>query len=187
EWAGGQAGGPIETRSLMEQFGKGLVLEPFLPTVVLGGGMIAAAGSKAQKEALLGPMIEGKKQFAFAWLERQSRYNLADVSLKATKEGSGYSLSGHKGVVYNAPSADTIVVLARTAGAAREEKGLTLFLVDGKAKGLTRRDYPTQDALRASELTFDKVAVSADAVLGKVDGAFPIVEAAVDRAIVSLC
>ena len=86
----------------MEQFGKGLVLEPFLPTVVLGGGMIAAAGTTAQKEALLAPMIEGKKQFAFAWLERQSRYNLADVSLKATKEGAGWSLSGHKGVVYNA-------------------------------------------------------------------------------------
>ena len=74
---------------VMEQFGKGLVLEPFLPTVVLGGGMIAAAGSAAQKEALLAPMIEGKKQFAFAWLERQSRYNLADVSLKAEKERRG--------------------------------------------------------------------------------------------------
>ena len=132
-------------------------------------------------------MIEGKKQFAFAWLERQSRYNLADVSLKAEKDGAGWSLSGHKGVVYNAASADHIIVLARTAGGAREEKGLTLFVVDGKAKGLTRRDYPTQDALRASELTFDKVSVGADAVLGKVDGAFPVVEEAVDRAIVALC
>ena len=126
-------------------------------------------------------------QFAFAWLERQSRYNLADVSLKATTEGSGWSLSGHKGVVYNAPAADDIIVLARTSGAAREQKGLTLFVVDAKAKGITRRDYPTQDALRASELTFDKVSVGADAVLGSVDGAFPLVEAAVDRAIVALC
>src|SRR5262245_48599761 len=146
---GGYGGGPIETMSGMEQFGKGLVLAPFLPTVVLGGGMIARAGSAAQKEALLAPMIEGKKQFAFAWLERQSRYNLADVSLKATKEGNGWSLSGHKGVVYNAASADEVIVLARTAGSAREQKGLTLFVVDGKAKGINRRDYPTQDALRA--------------------------------------
>ena len=105
---GGYGGGPIETMIVMEQFGKGLVLEPFLPTVVLGGGMIAAAGSAAQKESLLAPMIEGKKQFAFAWLERQSRYNLADVSLKAEKSGAGYTLSGHKGVVYNAASADNI-------------------------------------------------------------------------------
>jgi alkylation response protein AidB-like acyl-CoA dehydrogenase len=173
--------------SLMEQFGKGLVLEPFLPTAVIGGGLLARAGSQAQKDSLLAPMMEGKKQFAFAWLERQSRYNLADVSLKATKEGAGWSLSGHKGVVYNGPSADCIFVLARTSGGAREEKGLTLFAVDAKAKGLSRRDYPTQDALRASELTFDKVSVGADAVVGTVDGAFPSVEDAVDRAIVALC
>ncbi len=185
--AEGGYGGPIETMIVMEQFGKGLVLEPFLPTAVIGGGLLARAGSQAQKDALLAPMIEGKKQFALAWLERQSRYNLADVSLKAEKSGSGYTLSGHKGVVYNGPSADQIFVLARTAGGAREEKGLTLFVVDAKAKGLSRRDYPTQDALRASELTFDKVAVGADAVLGAVDGAFSVVEDAVDRAIVAIC
>ncbi|MBM3645758.1 MAG: pimeloyl-CoA dehydrogenase small subunit [Alphaproteobacteria bacterium] len=184
---GGLGGGALETSILMEQFGKGLVLEPFLPTVVLGGGLLAAGGSAAQKQALLAPMIEGKKQFALAWLERQSRYNLADVSLKATKEGAGWSLSGHKGVVYNAASADTIFVLARTSGGARDEKGLTLFAVDGKAKGLSRRDYPTQDSLRASELTLDKVSVGADAVVGAVDGAFPLVEGTVDRAIVALC
>ena len=185
--AEGGYGGPIETMILMEQFGKGLVLEPFLPTAVIGGGLLARAGSQAQKDSLLAPMMEGKKQFAFAWLERQSRYNLADVSLKATKGGAGWTLSGHKGVVYNGPSADCIFVLARTAGGAREEKGLTLFAVDAKAKGLSRRDYPTQDALRASELTFDKVSVGADAVVGTVDGAFPIVEDAVERAIVALC
>ena len=185
--AEGGYGGPIETMILMEQFGKGLVLEPFLPTAVIGGGLLARAGSQAQKDSLLAPMMEGKKQFAFAWLERQSRYKLADVSLKATKEGAGWSLSGHKGVVYNGPSADCIFVLARTSGGAREEKGLTLFAVDAKAKGLSRRDYPTQDALRASELTLDKVSVGADAVVGTVDGAFPIVEDAVDRAIVALC
>jgi len=184
---GGFGGGPIETMIVMEQFGKGLVLEPFLPTVILGGGMIAACGSRAQKEQLLMPMIEGKKQFAFAWLERQSRYNLADVSLKATKEGGGYSLTGHKGVVYNAASADAILVLARTAGSGREERGLTLLIVDAKAKGLSRRDYPTQDAMRASELTFDKVSVGAGSVLGPVDGAFAVVEDAVDRAVVALC
>ncbi len=185
--AEGGYGGPIETMILMEQFGKGLVLEPFLPTAVIGGGLLARAGSQAQKDSLLSPMMEGKKQFALAWLERQSRYNLADVSLKATKEGAGWSLSGHKGVVYNGPSADCIFVLARTSGGAREEKGLTLFAIDAKAKGLSRRDYPTQDALRASELTFDKVSVGADAIVGTVDGAFPIVEDAVDRAIVALC
>src|SRR5258708_23877955 len=108
---GGLGFGALGTMIVMEQFGKGLVLEPFMPTVVLGGGMIAAAGRQAQKDALLAPMIEGKKQFAFAWLERQSRYNLADVSLKATQEGNGYSLSGPQGVVYNAPPPPSITML----------------------------------------------------------------------------
>ena len=94
---GGYGGGPIETMIVMEQFGKGLVLEPFLPTVVLGGGMIAQGGLEGAEGSAAAPMIEGKKQFAFAWLERQSRYNLADVSLKATKEGNGWSLVGPQG------------------------------------------------------------------------------------------
>lgn len=184
---GGFGGGPVETMIVMEAFGTGLVLEPFLETVVIGGGLLAQSGTAAQKERLLAPMIEGKQQFALAYLERQSRYNLADVAMKATKSGSGWTISGHKGVVYNAPSADTIFVVARTAGGQREESGLTIFAVDGKAKGITRRDYPTQDAHRASELTLENVAVGADDVVGAVDGGFPILEATMDRAIVALC
>jgi pimeloyl-CoA dehydrogenase small subunit len=184
---GGFGGGAVETMIVMEAVGTGLVLEPFLETVVIGGNLLAQAGSKAQKDALLAPMIEGKKQFALAFIERQSRYNLADVALKATRESAGWTLSGHKGVVYNAPAADTIFVVARTAGGQRDEQGLTIFAVDGKAKGLARRDYPTQDAHRASELTFDKVAVSKDDVIGQVDGGFELLEGVMDRAIVALC
>jgi pimeloyl-CoA dehydrogenase small subunit len=184
---GGFGGGAVETMIVMEAVGTGLVLEPFLETVVIGGNLLAQVGSKAQKDALLAPMIEGKKQFALAYLEKQSRYNLADVALKATRESSGWTLSGHKGVVYNAPAADTIFVVARTAGGQRDEQGLTIFAVDAKAKGLARRDYPTQDAHRASELTFDKVAVSKDDVVGQVDGGFELLEGVMDRAIVALC
>lgn len=184
---GGFGGGPVETMIVMEAFGKGLVLEPYLPTVVMGGGLLSRHGSAAQKAALLAPMIEGRKQFALAYLERQSRYNLADVALAAAKDGDGWTLSGHKGVVYNAASADTVFVSARTAGGPRDEKGITLFAVDAKAKGLSRRDYPTQDALRASELTFDKVRVGKDAVVGAVDGGFAALEDTMDRAIVALC
>jgi len=184
---GGFGGGPVETMILMEAFGTGLVLEPYLQTVVIGGGLLAQAGNAAQKSALLAPMIEGKKHFALAYLERQSRYNLADVAMKAVREGSGWSLSGHKGVVYNAATADTIFVVARTSGGQRDEGGLTIFAVDGKAKGLSRRDYPTQDAHRASELTFDKVAVTRDDVVGQVDGGFALLEDTIDRAIVAAC
>lgn len=184
---GGFGGGAVETMILMEAFGTGLVLEPYLETVVMGGGLLARAGTSAQKSALLAPMLEGKKQFALAYLERQSRYNLADVTMKAVRESAGWSLSGHKGVVYNAASADTVFVVARTAGGQRDEAGLTIFAVDANAKGLSRRDYPTQDAHRASELTFDKVTVDRDSVVGQVDGGFEALEATIDRAIVALC
>ncbi len=184
---GGFGGGAIETMIAMEAFGSGLVLEPYLPTVVMGGGLLAAGGSAAQKEALLAPMIAGEKQFAVAYVEKQARFNLADVAVAAKKDGAGYAISGHKGVVYNAASADTIFVTARTAGGQRDEKGITVFAVDAKAQGITRRDYPTQDALRASELTFDNVKVGADSVVGKVDGGYALFEGVIDRSIVALC
>jgi pimeloyl-CoA dehydrogenase small subunit len=184
---GGFGGGALETMIAMEAFGSGLVLEPYLPTVVMGGGLLAAGGSAAQKEALLAPMIAGEKQFAVAYVEKQARFNLADVAVTAKKDGAGYSISGHKGVVYNAASADTIFVTARTSGGQRDEKGITVFAVDAKAAGISRRDYPTQDALRASELTFDNVKVGADAVVGKVDDGYALFEGMVDRAIVGLC
>ncbi len=184
---GGFGGGAIETMIAMEAFGSGLVLEPYLPTVVMGGGLLAAGGSAAQKEALLAPMIAGEKQFAVAYVEKQARFNLADVAVTAKKDGAGYAISGHKGVVYNAASADTIFVTARTSGGQRDEKGITVFAVDAKAAGISRRDYPTQDALRASELTFDNVKVGADAVVGKVDDGYALFEGVVDRSIVALC
>ena len=184
---GGFGGGALETMIAMEAFGSGLVLEPYLPTVVMGGGLLAAGGSAAQKESLLAPMIAGEKQFAVAYVEKQARFNLADVAVTAKKDGAGYSISGHKGVVYNAASADTIFVTARTSGGQRDEKGITVFAVDAKAPGITRRDYPTQDALRASELTFDNVKVGADAVVGKVDDGYALFEGMVDRSIVALC
>ena len=183
---GGLGWGGVEMAIVMEAFGKGLVLEPFLPTVILGGGAIARAGSKAQKEKILAGVIEGKRQLALAFVERQARYNLADTATKAEKSGAGYKLSGAKSVVYNAAAADTIIVAARTAGGQREEKGITLFLVDAKANGLSRRDYPTQDASRASEVKLDNVEIGADAVLGPLDGGFAILEESIDRAIIAL-
>ena len=184
---GGLSWGMVELSVVMEAFGKGLVLEPYLATVVLGGGIIASAGSSAQKQSILAGVIEGKTQLATAYFEPQARYNLADVKTTAKKEGAGYAISGHKGVVFNGPNADRIIVAARTSGGQRDQKGITLFLVDAKAKGITRRDYPTQDALRASEITFDNVAVGADAVIGKLDEGLAVLEEAIDRATVAVC
>ncbi len=179
---GGFGGGPIELMLIMEQIGRGLVVEPYLPTVVLAGGALRRAGSAAQKEQYLAGIIDGSKLGAFAFAEPQGRFNLADLTTTAKKEGDGYALSGHKCVVLNGPSADFFLVSARTAGDQRDTKGISLFLVDADAKGLSRRDYPTVDGLRASEVMLDGVKVGKDALLGDADAALPLIEEIIDDA-----
>jgi pimeloyl-CoA dehydrogenase small subunit len=183
---GGMGGGPVETMIIMEEFGRGLVVEPFLGTVVLAGGFLRHGGSKAQQAQYIPEIIEGKRVCAFAFAEPQGRYNLADLAVTAKKSGAGYVLNGHKAVVIGAPWADTLVVTARTAGGQRDANGVSVFIVDKKAKGVSCRDYPTVDGLRASEVTFENVAVGADAVIGEVDNGLKLVERVVDEGIAAL-
>jgi pimeloyl-CoA dehydrogenase small subunit len=187
EAEGGFGGTAVETMIVMESFGRGLVVEPFLASIVLGGGLVALAGSAAQKKAVLPQVSAGKLLLAFAHGERQSRYTLSDVETTATKDGSGYVLRGQKGVVLHGDSAGTLIVSARTAGSSRDRNGITLFLVGAKAKGVGVRGYPTVDGLRAAEITLDAVRVDGDAMLGAPGGAYPVIEHAVDRAIAALC
>lgn len=183
---GGLGGGPVETMIIMEEFGRGLVIEPYLGTVVLAGGFLTHGGSKAQKDQFIPEIIEGKRVFAFAFAEPQGRYNLADLAVTAKKSGAGYTLNGHKAVVVGAPWADTLIVTARTGGGQRDEKGVSVFVVDKKAKGVSCRDYPTVDGLRASEITFENVAVGADALIGHEGDGLPLVERVVDEGIAAL-
>src|SRR5262245_16884010 len=129
---GGFGGGPIETMLVMEQIGRGLVAEPYLPTVVLVGGALKIAGSAPQKQSTLARIIDGSVQGALAFAEPQGRFSLSDVATKAARQGDGWRIDGAKCVVLNAPSADVLLVSARTAGAQRDTKGITLFLVDAK-------------------------------------------------------
>jgi pimeloyl-CoA dehydrogenase small subunit len=183
---GGFGGSSVEIMIVMEGFGRGLVVEPYLATVVLGGGLVALAGSAEQRQAILPQIAQGKTMLAFAHGERQARYALADVETRAQKDGSGYVLSGAKGVVLHGESAHTLIVSARTAGGPRERQGISLFLVDPKAKGVALRGYPTIDGLRAAEVALDRVRVGPEAVLGAVDAAYDVIERAVDRALAAL-
>jgi pimeloyl-CoA dehydrogenase small subunit len=185
EAQGGFGGGPVETMIVMEAFGRGLILEPYLATVTLGGGLIGRAGSAAQRSALLPEIAAGRLKLAFAHVERSSRYNLADVGVTAKRDGAGWVLDGEKSVVLHGDCADKLLVTARTGGARRDRGGIGLFLVDAKAPGVTRRAYPTQDGLRAAEVTF--AGARADEVLGDPGGALPAVERVVDAAIAALC
>ncbi len=187
EDVGGFGGTAVETAIMMENMGSGLVLEPFLSTVVMGGGLVAEAGSQSQIEAIIPEVIEGNMMLAFAYAEPQSRFDLNDVETSATKSGDGYVLNGHKSVVYHAATADKIIVSARTGGGSRDEDGISLFVVDNDTSGLSRRDYRTIDGQRASDIKLDDVKVGSDALLGKEGGALPAIKNVVDRTIAALC
>lgn len=186
EEMGGLGGGPIDTMIIMEEFGRHLVVEPFLETVVLAGGFLREGGSPAQQEELIPGIIGGENIWAFAYAEPQGRYNLADLKTTAKKDGDGFVLNGYKCVVLAGPWADKLVVTARTSGGQRDRDGVTVFIVDKGADGVSTRDYPTVDGRRASEITFENVKVGADAVIGEVDKGLALVEKVTDQAIAAL-
>ena len=184
---GGFGGGPVETMIVMEAFGRGLVVEPFLATVVLGGGLVRRAGSTAQCAAILPAVAEGAITLAFAHQERQARYDLHDIVTSAARMGEGWRIDGAKGVVLGGDSADRLIVSARTSGTRRDRAGISLFLLDPGTPGITRRGYATQDGLRAAEIVFDGVSLPADALLGEAGSALPLIELVVDEAIAAIC
>ena len=183
----GLGGSTVDTAVLIECFGRGLVVEPYHSTVVLGGGAVAAAGNAEQQQRILPAVAAGSHLLAFAHVEPRSRYTLSHVETAAAADGGDWRLTGAKAVVHNAETADTLIVSARTAGSVTDHDGVSLFLVDRRAEGVDLRSYPTVDGLRASEVTLDGVAVPADDVLGEVDAGLATVEAVIDRACVLLC
>ena len=185
ETHGGFGGGAVETMIVLEAFGRGLILEPYVATVVLGGGLIRRAARTAQQSELVPQIVQGKLKLAFAHVERQSRWNLADVGTSARQDGETWIISGAKSVVLHGDCADRLLVTARSAGGRQDRDGIGLFLLDPRAHGVSRRGYPTQDGLRAAEITLDNV--RAEAALGDPGRALPIIEQVVDQAIAALC
>lgn len=183
---GGLGGGAIENMVVMEEFGKALVIEPYMGTVVIGGGFMKHSGYAGAAD-VIGKIISGEAIIAFAYAEPQARYTWQDLKTTAVKDGSGYVLNGHKAVVVGAPWATHLIVTARTGGGQRDAQGVSVFLVDKSAKGVTTRDYPTVDGQRASEVTFENVALAAEALLGAEGQGLPLVEQVMDEAIAATC
>jgi pimeloyl-CoA dehydrogenase small subunit len=184
---GGFGGGGTETMIVMEAFGRALVLEPYLATVVLAGGLIAEGGSDEQGQRVIPQIADGSQRLAFAHSERQSRYDLADVTAEAKRDGDGWIIDGEKSLVLHGDTADQLIVSARTSGNRRDRGGIGLFLVGAKTDGVSRRGYPTQDGLRAAEISLAKVRVGPENVIGDPENALPLIEKIVDRAIAALC
>lgn len=183
---GGLGGGSIDAMVVMEEFGKGLVVEPYLPSVVCGGGFLKRA-KEAQKEEYLTSLMSGEMIFAFAYAEPRGRYNLADLETVAKKDGSGFVLNGHKAVVVGGPWASHFIVTARTSGDRRDRNGVSVFVVAKDTQGVSTRDYPTVDGRRASEVYFENVSIGAEAVIGEVDNGLPLIELVSDEAVAALC
>ncbi|MFZ5722911.1 MAG: acyl-CoA dehydrogenase family protein [Pseudomonadota bacterium] len=183
---GGLGGSLLDVTVVMEEFGKGLVLEPWLATVLLAGGILRRSASPAQRATLLPGIIDGTTQAALAFAEPDSRHAPEAVTCSARRDGNGWQLSGRKIAVLNGDAAGFLVVVARTSGAVRDRNGLSLFVVDAAATGVTRHGYPTIDGFRAADLRFDDVRLDGDALLGSEGGAWPVLEAVLDEAAVAV-
>jgi alkylation response protein AidB-like acyl-CoA dehydrogenase len=180
---GGLGGGALENMIMMEELGKVIAIEPYLQTVVIGGGAMKAAGG-ALADAVIPEIIAGNAVIAFAYAEPQGRYDLANIRTSAKADGAGYVLSGHKAVVYAAPWATHLLVTARTGGSSREREGVELFLIEAGLSGIVRRDYPTVDGFQASEVYFENVAIPGDA---HIPGGIDLIEQLIDEATVAVC
>lgn len=183
---GGLGGGPVETLVVMQELGRALVVEPYLETVVIAAGLLKRAGGETARAAI-SEIISGELIAALAWGEPTSRFDAADVSTVARRDGPGWRIDGRKAVVMAAPWAAKLLVTARTSGGRRDGEGVSLFLVSKAAPGITTHDYPTVDGRRASEIELEGVSVGPDALLGEEGQALPLIETVFDEARAALC
>ncbi len=184
---GGFDGGAMELTILMMEFGRGLVVEPYLANIVLAGGILRRTADASQKARWLKPIIAGELQATLAFVEPQARYDLNNVRTTARADGGDWILDGSKGVVLNGNTADLLIIPARTAGAQADTDGITLFAVAAGSEGLSRRSYPTVDGHRAAEIMLEDVRVPADAVLGQPGAGYAALRAAADDATLAVC
>lgn len=184
---GGFDGGAMELTILMMEFGRGLVVEPYLANIVLAGGILRRTADASQKARWLQPIIAGELQATLAFVEPQARYDLNNVRTTARADGGDWILDGSKGVVLNGNTADLLIIPARTAGAQADTDGITLFAVAAGSEGLSRRSYPTVDGHRAAEIMLEDVRVPADAVLGQPGAGYAALRAAADDATLAVC
>lgn len=184
---GGFGGGTAETMIVMEAIGRGLALEPFFSSIILGGNFVRLGGSSDQRAELIPHIADGSLRLAFAHTERQARYTLNNVATFAKSQGGGYVIEGDKSVVLGGDTAQKLIVSARTGGSGHDAHGITLFLVDATAPGVSRRGFTTQDGQRGAAISFGRVEVPASAVLGGKDEGWALISKVADLAVAALC
>lgn len=183
EAQGGFSGSAVDMLVVMQELGRGLVVEPYFATV-LGAEFLKLAGGQ---EAALEQVATGELKLACALGEKQSRHDLFDIGTTAKQDGDGFTLAGAKTVVLHGAQAGKLVVSARSSGERRDTNGISLFLVPADAAGVTRRDYRTIDGQRAADITLDNVKLPAAALLGAWGQGWDILDAASDYGVALLC
>ena len=184
---GGFGGNTVDMMVVMEALGEALVVEPYLATVGLGGRFIARGGTAAQQKQILPSLIAGKTKMAFAQTEPGARYDLARVSTRATPSGDGWVLEGDKRAVLHGGCADLLVVSARTGGAEGDPRGISVFLVERRAPGVTVCEYRGLDNLRLADVRLSGVRVARAGLLGAEGGGWSLIEEVVDYATALVC
>ena len=184
---GGFSGTGVDMLVVMEELGRGIVIEPYFATAVLGAAFIKHGGSDSHKSTLLSKVADGSLKLACALTEKQSRHELHNIMLTGATSTNGFSLNGAKTVVLHGAQAGKLIVSARSAGAARDKAGITVFIVDASAAGVSIKDCRTIDGMRAADISFTNVAVGKDAVLGNVGEGYALIERAAQVGIAALC
>ena len=162
---GGFGGSVEDIAAVMEELGKGIVVEPYVSTVVVFGGLLSASDNSAIKEEVIPTVIDGSCMGSFACVEAQSRYELSDVATTAVATDGGYKINGEKTVVANGGTANKFVVSARTSGGQFDRDGVSLFLVDASTAGVDVKSYKMMDGLSAATVTFKDVVVTESQLL----------------------
>ncbi len=187
EAQGGMGGTAVDLMVLMEEFGRGLVTEPFVANALLFGGLLSKSSNCENFVDDIEALISGGLQGTFAYLERQSRFEIFDVKTTATRQDSAFILNGEKTVVFNGQNVDKLIVLARTGGEQCDELGTSLFLVDREAEGVSLTPYQLMDGQKVANITFSNVVVAEQALVGHIDRAAILVKQVINNACVAIC
>lgn len=179
---GGLGGSAVDLMVMMEELGKGLVVEPFLANTVLAGGLLSALGNSTQKEALLAPLLAGELQLALAFAETGNRYELSEIACQGEITDAKLVINGHKSMVFNGGNAQHLLVAVRSSGKPGDKDGLSVAVVDPTTAGVTRKDYATVDGQRAADIWFDNVELATSAILGEPGAALEALQVTIDRA-----
>ena len=181
---GGYGGSIVDVSAIMQEFGNALLLEPIFPSVIMFGGLLEQAGSKEINQEIIPQIIDGSLLGSVAMYEAHARFDMSDIATQATADGDNYLVSGSKSLVLGGTHADKIAVVARTSGEQTDEQGLSLFLVDGDTKGVTKSNYTLMDGQKVADITFDN---ASGTLLGELDGAYAALHATMQNAHVALC